>query len=143
MPGVRVRHKKTSNKAPNPDESILDSADWNDDHAIILDTRVVTGTTDTLQLADDGGLVKYTSSSAVAVTLPPNLPVDWSVGLLRLGGVVTFTLASGATQLLAPAPTAIESVGGIAELIVTRQAGSAAQGATGTQAEYLIKGDVA
>src|SRR5215217_4279687 len=143
MPGLKVKHKKTSNKAAPSDATIIGSTDWNDDHTIVLDTRVVTGTTDTLLLADDGGLVKYTSSSAVTVTLPANFPVDFSVTLLRLGAVVTFALGSGASAIPDPDPTTIDIVGGYADLLVTRQAGNAAAAATGTAAEYLIKGDVA
>lgn len=138
MPGLKVRHKKTSGKPPVSDPSIVDSDDWNDDHTIVSDSRVVSASTDTLTAADDGGIVKYTT--ACVVTLPNNMVTDWSALLLKIGsGAITLALQSGATSYVSPTPTTVVSY---ADVMVTRQGGSGTSGATGSTAEYLITGDV-
>jgi hypothetical protein len=67
-----------------------------------VDIRTVSGTTDTLVLADSGNSVKFTSSSAVTATVPPNSSVAFEVGqvitLVQYGsGQVTFSPGSGVT----------------------------------------------
>src|SRR5215213_8585127 len=97
--GVQVKHLFNNPKADLTDATVVRPSDWNADHVVKLVSRTVTGTTDTITAADDGGVVKYTSASAVTVTLPNNLPVDFSTTLLRFGaGTVTWSLATGATK---------------------------------------------
>ena len=67
-----------------------------------LGTRAVTGTTDTLVLADNGGMVTYSNASAIAATIPPNSSVAFATGtvirLLNIGaGSVTITAGAGVT----------------------------------------------
>jgi hypothetical protein len=67
-----------------------------------LTLRTVTGTSDTLVLADNGGGVTYSNASATTSTIPPNSSVAFAVGtkivLINLGaGVVTVTAGAGVT----------------------------------------------
>ena len=67
-----------------------------------LTIRTVTGTSDTLVLADNGGGVTYSNASATTSTIPPNSSVAFAVGtkivLINLGaGVVTVTPGAGVT----------------------------------------------
>lgn len=67
-----------------------------------LTLRTVTGTSDTLVLADNGGGVTYSNASATTSTIPPNASVAFAVGtkivLINLGtGVVTVTAGAGVT----------------------------------------------
>jgi hypothetical protein len=67
-----------------------------------LTLRTVTGTSDTLVLADNGGGVTYSNASAITSTIPPNSSVAFAVGtkivLINLGaGVVTVTAGAGVT----------------------------------------------
>ena len=67
-----------------------------------LTIRTVTGTSDTLVLADNGGAVSYSNASATTSTIPPNSSVAFAVGtkivLINLGaGVVTVTAGAGVT----------------------------------------------
>jgi hypothetical protein len=67
-----------------------------------LTIRTVTGTSDTLLLADNGGAVTYSNASATTSTIPPNSSVAYAVGtkivLANLGaGVVTVTPGAGVT----------------------------------------------
>jgi hypothetical protein len=56
-------------------------------------TRVVTGTTDTLLYSDQGGVVIYTNSSPIAVTLPDTLDLNWHTTIIQTtaSGVPTVT----------------------------------------------------
>ena len=55
-------------------------------------TRVEAGTTDTILATDNGKVLIYTSGSAVAVTLPDDLDVNFHVSIIQAGaGVVTVT----------------------------------------------------
>ena len=67
-----------------------------------LTIRTVTGTSDTLVLADNGGAVTYSNASATTSTIPPFSSVAYAVGtkivLANLGaGVVTVTAGAGVT----------------------------------------------
>ena len=67
-----------------------------------LTIRTVTGVSDTLVLADNGGGVTYSNASATTSTIPPNSSVAFAVGtkivLINLGaGVVTVTAGAGVT----------------------------------------------
>ena len=67
-----------------------------------LTLRTVTGTSDTLVLADNGGGVTYSNAAATTSTIPPNSSVAFAVGtkivLINLGaGVVTVTAGAGVT----------------------------------------------
>ena len=67
-----------------------------------LTIRTVTGTSDTLVLADNGGAVTYSNAAATTSTIPPNSSVAFAVGtkivLINLGaGVVTVTAGAGVT----------------------------------------------
>ena len=67
-----------------------------------LTIRTVTGTSDTLVLADNGGAVTYDNASATTSTIPPFSSVAYAVGtkivLANLGaGVVTVTAGAGVT----------------------------------------------
>jgi len=67
-----------------------------------LTLRTVTGTSDTLVLADNGGGVTYSNASATTSTIPPNSSVAFATGtkivLINLGaGVVTVTAGAGVT----------------------------------------------
>jgi len=67
-----------------------------------LTFRAVTGTSDTLVLADNGGAVSYSNASAITATVPPFSSVAYANGtviqLLNLGaGVVTVTAGAGVT----------------------------------------------
>ena len=67
-----------------------------------LTIRTVTGTSDTLVLADNGGAVTYSNAAATTSTIPPFSSVAYAVGtkivLANLGaGVVTVTAGAGVT----------------------------------------------
>jgi hypothetical protein len=67
-----------------------------------LTIRTVTGVSDTLVLADNGGAVTYSNAAATTSTIPPNASVAFAVGtkivLINLGaGVVTVTAGAGVT----------------------------------------------
>jgi hypothetical protein len=65
---------------------------------IVPAVRTVTGTTDTIVLGDSGNAVRYTSGSAVAVSVPSGLGTGFTCLLLQLGaGVFTVTGTTGAT----------------------------------------------
>jgi hypothetical protein len=67
-----------------------------------LTFRAVTGTSDTLVLADAGGAVSFSNASPITATVPPFSSVAYATGtviqLLNLGaGVVTITAGVGVT----------------------------------------------
>ena len=67
-----------------------------------LTIRTVTGVSDVLVLADNGGAVSYSNAAATTSTIPPNASVAFAVGtkivLINLGaGVVTVTAGAGVT----------------------------------------------
>ena len=67
-----------------------------------LTIRTVTGTSDTLVLADAGGCVTYSNASATTSTIPPFSSIAYATGtkivLVNLGaGVVTVTAGVGVT----------------------------------------------
>ena len=67
-----------------------------------LTIRTVTGTSDTLLNADNGGAVTYSNASATTSTIPPFSSVAYATGtkivLVNLGaGVVTVTAGAGVT----------------------------------------------
>jgi hypothetical protein len=61
--------------------------------------RDVAGTTDTILAADNGNVVRYTSASAVTVTIPPNLGANFTCTLIQWGGgQLTVSPGSGVTR---------------------------------------------
>lgn len=69
-----------------------------------LTVRTTTGTSDTLVLADNGGMVTYSNAAAVTATVPPFASVAYATGTiiraLNLGaGAVTLTAGAGVTIL--------------------------------------------
>ena len=81
-----------------------------------LTFRAVTGTSDTLVLADNGGAVSYSNASPITATVPPFSSVAYANGtviqLLNLGaGVVTVTAGVGVTLNGTPV-TLAQNVGG-------------------------------
>lgn len=82
-----------------------------------LTFRAVTGTSDTLVLADNGGAVSYSNAAATTSTIPPNSSVAFATGtviqLLNLGaGVVTVTAGVGVT-LNGSVVTLAQNAGGL------------------------------
>lgn len=68
-------------------------------NATALTRRTVTGTTDTLVLADAGKVVRYTAAGAVTVTVPPSSSVAYAVDTIiniYAGGAGGVTLSPGA-----------------------------------------------
>jgi len=60
--------------------------------------RTVSGATDTILATDLGNAVSYTSGSAVAVTVPPDLPIGFTCLLIQAGaGTVTVGGGVGVT----------------------------------------------
>lgn len=103
--------------------SVLTAAEMNDLAGTVnmlgdLTLRAVTGTTDTIAITDiNNYLITYSSTSAVAVTIPTNttaaIPVGSVINLIKIGasgtitiqGAVGVTLASAATVSAAPTIT--------------------------------------
>lgn len=57
------------------------------------------GTAYTLTAADNGGLLKFTSATAVTITLPATLPEDFRCECKQMGaGQLIFALGGGATN---------------------------------------------
>lgn len=74
------------------------AATWSELGGTVLVTRVVSGTTDTLQVGDMGRVVEYTNSSAVTVTVPANVfPLGAVVDLCQIGLGQVGVVASGVT----------------------------------------------
>ena len=103
--------------------SVLTAAQMNDlagtvNYLGAVTTRAVTGTTDTLLLADiNNYLITYSSTSEVAITIPTNasaaIPVGSVINLIKIGasgtitiqGAVGVTLSSAAASSSAPTIT--------------------------------------
>jgi hypothetical protein len=97
-------------------------------------TTSQSGTTYTLQASDNGKIIRFTSGSAIALTLPNNMAVDYQVGIVQEGaGQITLTAAGGTT--INSYLSATKTLGQYAQagLIVTANAG-------GTSAVYLASG---
>lgn len=80
-------------------------------------TRAVTGTTDTLLLADiNNYLITYSSTSSVAITIPTNasvaIPVGSVINLIKIGasGTITISGAVGVTVASAAAVSASPTI---------------------------------
>ena len=105
--------------------------------ALLSDVFVtISGTTHTLNAADNGKVHRFTSATAVTVTLPNSLPAGFNIVWAQLGaGQLTFTPGSGATRRNRYSHT--RSSGQYAEgaLRVDSNAGSAA--------DYILSGDTA
>lgn len=105
--------------------------------ALLSDVFVtISGTTHTLSAADNGKVHRFTSGTAVTVTLPNSLPAGFNIVWSQLGaGQLTFTPASGAARRNRYSHT--KSSGQYAEgaLRVDSNAGSAA--------DYILSGDTA
>lgn len=70
-----------------------------DTYAALTDAFVdIAGTTYTILASDLGKVLRFTSGTAVTVTLPNNLPAGWNCVWRQVGaGQITFSPASGAT----------------------------------------------
>lgn len=65
----------------------------------ILEVIDVAGTTLTLNISHMGKVLRFTSGSAVTVTMPNNMPVSFTVDMIQYGaGVVTCVAGAGATR---------------------------------------------
>lgn len=102
--------------------SVLTAAQMNDLAGTVnmlgaVTTRAVTGTTDTLLLADiNNYLITYSSTSAVAITIPTNasaaIPVGSVINLIKIGasGTITIQGAGGVTVASAAAVSAAPTI---------------------------------
>lgn len=82
--------------------------------------KVITGTSYTLAIDDEGQLLQFTNSGAISVTLPTQVAVDFPVGggvtMLRTGtGQITVMAASGVTLTAAGRPK-FRVTGSVAEV---------------------------
>jgi hypothetical protein len=83
--------------------AVLTAAEMNDLAGTVnmlgaLTLRAVTSTSDTLALADiNNSLITYSSTSAVAITIPTNtsaaIPVGSTINLIKIGASGTITIA--------------------------------------------------
>lgn len=97
----------------------------------------ISGTTHTLDPADNGKVHRFTSSSAVVVTLPNSLPAGFNLVWRQVGaGQLTFTAASGATRRNRNGHT--KSSGQYAEGALAVDSNSG-----GTSAVFYLSGDTA
>jgi hypothetical protein len=95
-----------------------------------------TGTTYTLDTADNGKVVELANASAITLTLPNSFPKGWHCTVVQdAAGAVTFTAASGATLKQRQSHTKTAGDGAICVLYVSSNAGSAAA--------YRLGGDTA
>ena len=102
--------------------SVLTAAQMNDlagtvNYLGAVTTRAVTGTTDTLLLADiNNYLITYSSTSAVAITIPTNasaaIPVGSVINLIKIGasGTITIQGAGGVTVASAAASSSAPTI---------------------------------
>jgi len=95
--------------------------------------KVISGTSYTLAIDDEGQLLQFTNSGAISVTLPTQVSVDFPVGggvtMLRVGtGQITVMAASGVTLTAAGRPK-------------FRVTGSTAEVRKMTSTEWLMWGD--
>lgn len=102
--------------------SVLTAAQMNDlagtvNYLGAVTTRAVTGTTDTLLLADiNNYLITYSSTSSVAITIPTNasaaIPVGSVINLIKIGasGTITIQGASGVTVASAGASSSAPTI---------------------------------
>lgn len=105
------------------------------DPAPLPTSRTVSGTTDTILSTDNGNYIFYTSASAVTVTLPNNLVVDFNCCLLQKGaGQVTLSPASGATLTNRLTHTKLAGQNAAAGIMITTNSG-------GSAAAYTLFGD--
>jgi hypothetical protein len=83
-------------------------------------SRTMSGTSDTLLRTDNGNYIYYTSNSAVTLTVPNNLPADFTCLIIQQGsGQVTFSAASGTTLVNYDSHTKTAGQKAIATLIIT------------------------
>lgn len=134
---MRAIHLKTTNKADGADPQAVHASDWNADHTLdlSLDFTADQASTYTLQLADNGKMIRATGAGAVNYTLPNNLPKGFNVAVLQRGaGQVTFVPGAGSTLLSAQGHTKTASQYAVVSLIVNANVG-------GVSAEYILAGD--
>lgn len=80
--------------------------------AVTTTVRTVSGTTDTLLLTDKNNIVRFTSNSAVAVSVPNVLTAGQRIDIVQSGtGQVTFTAGSGVTLAGTGTKTAAQHAG--------------------------------
>jgi len=95
--------------------------------------RTATGTTDTLLAADNLGIIRYTSASAVTLTLPNNLVAGFNCTIYQRGaGQITWSPASGATAISGQGFVKSAANGAAIHLFVETN--------SGTNASYLVSG---
>lgn len=111
---------------------------WGGPFAPISDVFVdVPGQTHTLQPGDAGKVHRFTSATAVTVTLPNSLPAGWNALWSQLGtGQVTFTTASGAIRRNRYAHSKTSGQYAEGSLRVD-------ENTTGAGAVYILSGDTA
>ena len=96
-----------------------------------------TGATYTLAAADNGGNLIFNNATAVTLTLPNNLPINFNCAVIQGGaGQVTFSPASGATLRNSLANNKTAGQYSACALHIISNAGGAA-------AEYILYGDSA
>lgn len=97
----------------------------------------ISGTTYTLQASDNGKVLRFTSNSAVTVTMPNSLSAGWNALWSQEGtGQVTFSTGSGATRRNRLGHT--KSAGQYAEGSLSVRTNSG-----GSSAVYFLSGDTA
>lgn len=111
---------------------------WGGPFSPVQDVFVdISGETHTMVLADMGKVHRFTSSNAVTVTLPNNLPAGWNILWRQLGGgQVLFSPATGAIRRNRYAHT--RSSGQFAEGAL-----SVDENPNGAAATYILSGDTA
>jgi hypothetical protein len=91
----------------------------------------------TLSSADYGKVIRFTSASAVVLTLPNSIPASFNCSVLQAGtGQVTFTPDSGANRRNRQSHTKTAGQWAVCALLVNANSG-------GASAEYVLSGDTA
>jgi len=93
------------------------------------------GSSYTLANSDNKSTMRFTSATAVTITLPNNLQTGFSVNIIQAGaGQITFTPASGATCRNRQSFTKSAGQYALCNLLIISNS-------SGTVAEYLLSGD--
>ena len=93
-------------------------------------------TSETLELSDNGCILEMTAGTAIAMTLPNNLPIGFNIIVVQKGdGQITFTPASGAVLRHPDGHAKSAKKYSSCTLYVSTN--------TGTNAEYILAGNTA
>jgi len=110
--------------------AIYDGANW-----LVAGLKNISATSYTISAIDNKSTLLFTSASAVSVSLPNNLPKNFSAKIIQGGaGQITFSPASGASLHNLNSYSKSAGQYGVCELLVTANSG-------GSAAEYLLFGD--